>query len=327
MVRRKFLATCTVMAIAPVLSSFEVFADTIRREGDGLVEWNAEEFHTARQFVDVAAGKIAFVERGSGPVALFLHGYPLNGFHWRGSMTRLAPLRRCIAPDLMGLGYTDVAADTDLSPSAQAAMLIAFLDNLKISEVDIIANDSATGIAQLLAAHHPERIRTLLLTNGDVQTNSPPAKLLPFLDRARRGEVASWYERHVTDNAFARSHKGIGNAYHNPDRTLTHEVIETYFRPLISSEKRRRQGELYGIAMSPNPLPSVQPKLRSFDKPVRIVWARANELFPDHWAHWLDTTFPNSQGIRFVDNAKLFFPEERSDIIALEARGLWQPRQ
>jgi len=315
------------MTIAPVLSPFAVFADLGRKKGAGLVEWNAEEFHTARQFVDVAAGKIAFVERGSGPVALFLHGYPLNGFHWRSSMARLAPMRRCIAPDLMGLGYTEVAEDVDLSPSAQAAMLIAFLDNLEIKEIDIISNDSATGIAQLIAAHHPERIRTLLLTNGDVQTNSPPAKLLPFLDMARRGEVAPWYERHLTDNTFARSHKGIGNAYYNPARALTHEVIETYFRPLISSKKRRQQGEQYGLAMFPNPLPLVEPKLRSFGKPVRIVWARANELFPDRWAHWLDTTFPNSQGIRFVDNSKLFFPEERPDIIALEARALWGSSQ
>jgi haloalkane dehalogenase len=324
MVRRRFLAACTAMTMAPALSSFASFADTGREKGDVLPEWNADEFHSARQFVDMEKGKIAFVERGSGPAALFLHGFPLNGFQWRGSMARLASMRRCLAPDFMGLGYTDVAEDTDLSPMAQAAMLIAFLDSLKLDEVDIVSNDSATGIAQLLVASHPERIRTLLLTNGDVQTNSPPAKLLPFLDRARRGEVAPWYERHLTDIAFARSHDGIGNAYHNPNRTLTHEVIETYFRPLVSSQKRRRQGEQYGLAMFPNPLPPIEPKLRSFRKPVRIVWARDNELFPDQWAHWLDTTFPNSRGIRFVDNAKLFFPEERPGTIALEAHHLWQ---
>lgn len=320
MVRRKFLTTGIAMTMTPFLSSLAGFSNT----GDALVVWNAEEFHAARQFVEVPAGKIAFVERGSGPVALFLHGFPLNGFQWRSSMARLASMRRCVAPDMMGLGYTDVAEDTDLSPSAQAAMLIAFLDNLKIEEVDIVSNDSATGIAQLIAAHHPERVRTLLLTNGDVQTNSPPAKLLPFLDKARRGEVAPWYERHLTDHAFARSREGIGNAYHNPNRTLTPEVIETYFRPLISSEKRRKQGEQYGLAMFPNPLPAIEPKLHSFRRPVRIVWARDNELFPDQWAHWLDTAFPDSHGIRLVANAKLFFPEERPGTISLEAHNLWQ---
>ena len=320
MVRRKFLAIGTMTVLAPALAPFAALGEKV----NGFAEWNAEQFHAARQFCEVAAGKIAFVERGTGPVALFLHGYPLNSFQWRGPMARLAPVRRCIAPDLMGLGYTEVAEDTNLSPSIQAEMLIAFLDRLGIAEADIISNDSATGIAQLIAARHPERVRTLLLTNGDVETNSPPEKLLPFLDKVRRGEDTQWYKRHLADNAFARSRDGIGNAYQTPDRTLTHEVIETYFRPLVSSAKRRRQGSRYGLAMFPNPLPAVEPQLRSFRKPVRIVWARANELFPDRWAHWLDTTFPNSQGIRFVDNAKLFFPEERPDLIALEARRLWR---
>jgi haloalkane dehalogenase len=38
---------------------------------------------------------------------------------------------------------------------------------------------------------------------------------------------------------------------------------------------------------------------------------------------WLDRTFPKSRGIRFVDDAKLFFPEERPGLIAEEARKLW----
>jgi haloalkane dehalogenase len=41
------------------------------------------------------------------------------------------------------------------------------------------------------------------------------------------------------------------------------------------------------------------------------------------WAEWLDRTFPNSRGIRRVEGAKPFFPEEQPDLIAAEARTLW----
>ncbi|HEX8660819.1 MAG TPA: alpha/beta hydrolase, partial [Brevundimonas sp.] len=62
--------------------------------------WTPDQFHAARQFVDLPGGRVAFVELGSGPAAIFLHGYPLNGFQWRGAMARLSPHRRCVAPDL-----------------------------------------------------------------------------------------------------------------------------------------------------------------------------------------------------------------------------------
>ncbi len=69
---------------------------------------NAAEFHQARKFADTTFGRIAYVEKGSRPAALFIHGFPLNGFAWRGVLDDLAATRRCIALDLMGLGYTEI---------------------------------------------------------------------------------------------------------------------------------------------------------------------------------------------------------------------------
>ena len=63
-------------------------------------------FHDRRRFADLPQGRIAYVERGEGPVALFVHGVPLNGFHWRHVMAGIADRRHCIALDLMGLGYS-----------------------------------------------------------------------------------------------------------------------------------------------------------------------------------------------------------------------------
>ena len=62
----------------------------------------------------------AYVERGHGKVALFLHGFPLNGFQWRGVLARFSKYRRCIAPDLMGLGYTETNDEVDITPSCVA---------------------------------------------------------------------------------------------------------------------------------------------------------------------------------------------------------------
>ena len=46
-------------------------------------------FHARRRFAEVGSGRIAYVEEGEGPVALFIHGVPLNGYHWRHVIDRL----------------------------------------------------------------------------------------------------------------------------------------------------------------------------------------------------------------------------------------------
>jgi haloalkane dehalogenase len=108
-----------------------------------------QEFHATRHFAKLEQGRIAFVERGKGKAALFLHGFPLNGFQWRGVLNPLSAHRRCIALDFMGLGYTEVNESQSVAPSAQVTMIAAFLDSLSIATVDLLANDSGGGVAQL----------------------------------------------------------------------------------------------------------------------------------------------------------------------------------
>jgi haloalkane dehalogenase len=54
----------------------------------------AARFSAERRFLRTRLGEIAYVARGLGPPALFLHGFPLNGFQWHGATERLAHLRR-----------------------------------------------------------------------------------------------------------------------------------------------------------------------------------------------------------------------------------------
>ena len=118
-----------------------------------------------RRFAETAFGRIAHIERGTGPAALFLHGFPLSGFQWRGAIDRLSADRRCLAPDLMGLGHSEIAPEQSVTPAAQADMIAAFLERLAIGQVDLIANDSGGAVAQLIVTRNPQRVRTLLLTN------------------------------------------------------------------------------------------------------------------------------------------------------------------
>ena len=62
---------------------------------------NGREFFADQRSIKTPSGHIHYVERGRGPVALFVHGVLLNGYLWRHQLAELGDLRRCIAVDLM----------------------------------------------------------------------------------------------------------------------------------------------------------------------------------------------------------------------------------
>jgi hypothetical protein len=132
---------------------------------------DASAFRAERRYLDSPYGGIAYVERGSGPAALFLHGFPLNSFQWRGALERLSPLRRCIAPDFLALA-TQVTEGQSVAPEAQAAMIIALLDRLGIASADLVANDSGGAVAQALVHTIPLVCEPLLLTNATLNRQS-----------------------------------------------------------------------------------------------------------------------------------------------------------
>ena len=128
---------------------------------------NRAEFTARQKIVETPSGRIAYVEQGDGPVAIFLHGILLNKYFWRHQLADLRSTRRCIALDLLAHGATEIAPDQEVSYDAQAAMIEEFLDALNIRQIDLVANDTATGIAQIFTVIHPDRVRTLTLTDGD----------------------------------------------------------------------------------------------------------------------------------------------------------------
>ena len=316
MTRRKFLSVGSG-ALASAAISEIAFANK-------KAQIDASWYERSRRFASLSMGRVAYVEHGRGKAALFLHGFPLNGYQWRGALGELHGYRRCIAPDLMGMGYSQIQDGQSISPDAQVAMLSDLLNSLHVDAVDLVANDSGGLIAQLFVARYPKRVRTLLLTNCDVDENNPPPKFLPAVELAKKGLFADRFVlSQLNDKQLARSLKGLGGlSYTYPDR-LSDETIEIYFRPLVESPLRKSQLDQCVIGLGTNVLIPIREDLRRWQRPVRMVWGLKDTFFPVEWADWLHRTLPRSRGVRPLEDANLFFPEEMPDVIAVEARKLW----
>ena len=112
----------------------------------------------------------SYREQGSGPVALLIHGFPLDSMMWLDQIADLSDIRRCVAPDLRGFGGSAPTTETDLSMERHASDLLAFLDALEIERVDLVGFSMGGYIALAFAERHPNRLRSLSL----VDTRSTP---------------------------------------------------------------------------------------------------------------------------------------------------------
>jgi pimeloyl-ACP methyl ester carboxylesterase len=280
---------------------------------------DASTFHQQRRFVATPSGQIAYVEQGSGPVALFIHGVPLNGFHWRYVMAAMQDRRRCLALDLMGLGHTRIAPQQEVSFTAQARMVLQFLDALGIDRVDLIGNDSGGAVAQIFAANHPERLRTLTLTNCDVHDNWPPEAIAPAMAAAREGTLVDRYAALLTDTAERQAR--LARAWANP-AVLTDETYRVYIEPLLASAATRNNFHRYWLAFDNAQTRAIEDRLRQLSVPTLIVWALDDLYFPVRWAHWLRDTIPGVVRLVEVPGAKLFFPEDQPQALVGPLREL-----
>jgi pimeloyl-ACP methyl ester carboxylesterase len=283
--------------------------------------FTAKDFHAARRFVDTEFGRIAYVERGSGPAALFIHGALLNGYQWRHQLDGLADLRRIIAVDSLGMGHTEMKPGQPLGMKRQAAMQRAVLDALGIDRVDLVGNDSGGGAAQILAAGNPARIRSLTLTNCEVHDYDErrPAGVR-FREAVLSGAVAKALQAAAADPAVGR--RIFGNAYENV-AALPEDAFSTYAAPLVASPARIEELSLYVTSVTNKDLIEIEPALRKLAAPVQVLWGTADDFFETKWAHWLKDTLPNVVEVVELAGAKVFWPEERPELLNRKLRELW----
>ena len=285
-------------------------------------------FHAGRRFADVKSGRIAWFERGDGPPALFVHGVPLNGFHWRHIIERVGQRRRCIAIDLMGLGYSEIAPAQDVSFAAQARMIAEVVDALGIDTIDLVGNDSGGAVAQIFAANNPERLRSLVLTNCDVHDGWPPPQVLPLMERARNGTLAAVFQPLLDHPDLARARFARGESvpmfrsFSDPS-VLTDAIIWLYLQPLLSSPRRIAAFERYWLAFDNAQTVAIHESLKRLKVPTLIVWGLADIFFDVKWAYWLRDTIPGADRVIEVPDGRLFFPEDRAASLAEPLLGFW----
>ncbi len=278
-----------------------------------------ESLPLVRRFVSTPLGRLAYLEHGDGPVAVFVHGVFFSADLWVRQLEGLADVRRCVALDLLAHGESDVPPAGPMSLELQAHAVLALLDALGEREVDLVGNDTGGAIVQLVAASAPGRVRTMTLTNCDTDENLPPAAFQPIVDLARAGQLAPSLPAVADDPALARSSVAMG--FEHPE-ALSDEFLASAFGP-FRDPARAAALEAYVASLRPATLVSIRGALGTLETPTCVVWGDDDAFFGTEWAAWLARTLPCAEEPVIVPGARLFFPLERPDELHRAVRPFW----
>ena len=142
------------------------------------------------RFVNVDGRNYHTIEMGSGPPTVFLHGGGPGCTAW-SDFGVVAPLfardRRCVMPDLLQYGKSDKTPIKGPMWAFHARSVVGLLDMLNIDRPDIVCNSWGGTIALCLAAHYPDRVRSLTITGSMPVFYGP---LAPLPEAGRRGRNA-----------------------------------------------------------------------------------------------------------------------------------------
>lgn len=277
-------------------------------------------FDDHRQSVTTPAADVSYVDIGAGPPALFVHGLATNAYVWQHLIGHLSDVRRCIAVDLPLHGQSPARPGQQLTIGAFADMLHEFCERLDLPQVDLVAHDTGGAVAQVFAARHPDRLRTLTLTDCETQDNIPPAAMAATVEAARAGQLAPTAPALLADPAASRAF--FAASYQDP-RHLTAELVTSFLAPLLSTAAAAERFQELVAGLGPSELLAAEPGLRALDVPTLIAWGTDDAFFDLSWAHWLRDTIPGAREVVEITDGKLFFPHERAAELAPHVRRHW----
>ncbi len=269
------------------------------------------------QEIELSAGIIEYEDTGgSGPVVVLLHGLVMDGSLWRHVVRELRAGHRCIVPALpLGGHRRPMRADADLSPRGIGLLEAEFLERLDLHDVTLVGNDS--GLFQIAAGEHPERIARLVITSCEAFENFPPGlpgRTVAFAARLPGGLNA--LAQPLRLRALRRLPLAFGWMAKRP---IPHEVTGAWLRPLLSQREIRRDLTKYVRTADKGDMLAAAERLRSFGRPALVIWAVEDRVMPPEHGRRFAELLPRARLVEITDSYTLI-PEDQPAQLATHIR-------
>ena len=256
------------------------------------------EYPFTPRFLEVDGHRLAYLDEGSGPAVVMVHGNPSWSYLYRNLVTALCDRYRCIVPDHLGCGFSD-------KPQHHPYRLGNHLDNLDHllaalvpdGPVRLIVHDWGGAIGMGWAGRHPERVAGAVVLN----TAAFPSPRLPL-----RIAVCRWP---LLGALVVRGLNGFARAavYMAVTRRMRPGVAAGFLAPYDSWRHRVALHRfVQDIPMGPahpswSTLVEIERSLATITCPLLLCWGGRDFCF--------DRSFYDEWQRRFPAAEAHFFPE------------------
>ena len=251
---------------------------------------------------------------------VLLHGLLVDHRLWRKVVPALGDGIEVIAPTLpLGAHEEPAAPGADLTPPGLARLVADLLEERDLHDVVLVGNDTGGAIAQLVAAHHPARLGALVLTNCDAYERFFPPLFRPLQIAARVPGGVEAIAASLQVPLVRRLPIAYGWLAKRP---IERAVTDAWAAPSRRSAAVRRDLRAVLRGIDPRHLFDALPRLRAFEAPVTLAWAREDRrVFPPSLAERLAGDFPNAR-IEWIEDSWTFVPEDQPAALAAIVRAV-----
>lgn len=257
---------------------------------DTLPIWFEAVEHLPVNSVTVNGQRIAYLDRGTGPAVVLIHGFGGSMWQWEHQQAALEPHFRVITPDLPGSGLSD-KPDIAYTPEEMLQFLVGFLDALHIRQASLAGNSMGAGLAIGMALDHPDRVSKLVLISG-----LPPQVMEhlanPSIKRALTTSTPSWLVSFGNWLFGGLMTDKILKEIVYDHRLLTPAVLER------SNRNRQRPGLIKPLLTVGANLPAWEeryaPRIDTIAHPTLILWGEEDRVFPMKAGALLHSLIPQS---------------------------------
>jgi pimeloyl-ACP methyl ester carboxylesterase len=272
---------------------------------------------TAMKSVELPQGTVLYRDVGEGEPLVFMHGLLMNGTIWDPVIAGLQAQYRCIVPELpLGSHTVPLNPRADCSPLGVAKLVAGFLEELELEAVTLIGNDSGGAIAQMVAAHHPQRLGRLVLTPCDAYENFLPPLFRYLQWTARVPGMPSLLVQSMRIPGVRRLPIAYGWL---AKKRLDSSLLDTWLAPPMGNPGIRRDLTHLLRRISSKDSVAAAQQLRSTKLPTLIVWAPEDRFFKLKYGERLANDIPGAKLVQIEDSYTLVCLDQPQRTIELIA--------
>ena len=262
-----------------------------------------------------------YVDEGSGPPLLMVHGNPTWSFYWRNLVLAFRDRYRALAVDHIGCGLSDKPRQYDYTLARHVDNLARFVTQLDLRDVTLLAHDWGGAIALGTALKHTDRIGRIVLFN----TGAFPPPFVPFRIRVCRtpvlGRIAlrglNLFSRAALRMAVEKSERmtpAVRAGLLAPYDSWAHRVaVDRFVRDIPLTQRHPTWQTLADIESG---LPTLA------HLPVQLIWGMRDWCFTPECLQRFEQVFPNAEVHRFEDAGHYVVEDAHERIVPLVDRFL-----